>query len=62
MNDTEYVNPIQLAQQNVEEANRQLAEAEKHFRAGDITEARLEQLRELKDIAVADLARVIKEN
>ncbi|WP_155848495.1 hypothetical protein [Arthrobacter sp. 35W] len=62
MSPINYVNPVKMAQDNLEEANRQLAQATTDFAAGRIPEARLLQLHELKDIASADLARVVKEN
>jgi outer membrane protein TolC len=62
MSETEFSNPVALAQHNLDEANRQLASATSDFNAGDITQARLDQLHELRDFAAADLVRVTKEN
>ncbi|NVM95841.1 hypothetical protein [Arthrobacter wenxiniae] len=62
MSESDYTNPLQLAHDNLEEANRQLAQATTDFNAGKITQARLDQLHELRDIAAADVNRVAKEN
>ena len=62
MSESEYSNPMQLAQENLDEANRQLAQANADFNAGKITQERLDQLHELRDFAAADLTRVSKEN
>lgn len=62
MSETEFDNPVKLAQDNLDEASRQLAIAIKDFNAGDISQARLDQLTELRDTAKADLDRVVKEN
>ncbi|MCQ9165307.1 hypothetical protein [Arthrobacter sp. STN4] len=62
MSESEYSNPMQLAQDNLDEANRQLAQANADFNAGKITQKRLDQLHELRDFAAADLTRVLKEN
>lgn len=62
MSQTPYVNPVKIAQDNLEEATRQLAQATKDLQSGKITQHRFDQLQELKDIATADLGRVLKEN
>ncbi|MFI5085224.1 MAG: hypothetical protein ACHP7K_04760 [Actinomycetales bacterium] len=62
MTEIHYVNTVKAAQDNLEEANRQLDQAVKDHAAGLITEQRLAQLKELRDISVADLARVMREN
>lgn len=62
MSESDYTNPLQLANDNLEEANRQLARATADFSAGKIPQSRLDQLHELRDIAAADLTRVTREN
>jgi cellobiose-specific phosphotransferase system component IIA len=62
MSPINYVNAVKMAQDNLDEANRQLAKATTDFAEGHIPEARLLQLHELRDIAAADLVRVVKEN
>jgi hypothetical protein len=62
MSESDYTNPLQLAHDNLEEANRQLARATADFNAGRITQQRLDQLQELRDIAAADVNRVAKES
>lgn len=60
MNET--LNPVELAQQNLDEANRQLKKAQLDVASGAISEARLQQLEHLRDICSEDLQRVIREN
>ncbi|HSU71495.1 MAG TPA: hypothetical protein VLI70_08565 [Micrococcaceae bacterium] len=62
MSEIRYVNTVKSAQDNLEEANRQVAHAKADYNKGAITLERLRQLEELRDTAAADLQRVIKEN
>lgn len=62
MSESDFTNPMQLAHDNLEEANRQLAQATADFNAGAITQERLDQIHELRDTAAADVNRVAKEN
>jgi hypothetical protein len=62
MSEIQYVNAVQIAQENLEEAVRQWTHATADFNAGKIPQSRLDQLQELKDIATTDLARVMREN
>ncbi len=62
MSESDFNDPMQLAHDNLEEANRQLARATADFNAGKITQQRLDQLHELRDIAAADVNRVAKES
>ena len=62
MSESDFNDPMQLANDNLEEANRQLAQATADFHAGKIPQSRLDQLHELRDIAAADVNRVAKEN
>ena len=62
MSETEFNNPVKLAQDNLDEANRQLTRATNDLRDGFITQARMDQLHELRDTAAADLQRVMREN
>lgn len=61
MSKIHYENPLKLAQDNLEEANRQLTHAKANFASGDISAERLAQLEELRDTAALDLQRVLKE-
>lgn len=62
MSEIQYVNAVQIAQENLEEAVRQWTRATADFNAGKIPQSRLDQLQELKDLATTDLARVMREN
>ena len=62
MSEIQYVNAVEIAQDNLEEAVRQWTRATADFNAGKITQNRLDQLQELKDLATTDLARVMREN
>jgi outer membrane protein TolC len=62
MSEIQYVNTLAIAQRNLDEAERQVKEAQKAYKAGSITEDRLRQLEELHEIAAADLERVRREN
>ena len=62
MSEIQYVNSVKIAQDNLEEANRQLAQAKVDYGKGAIPVERLHQLEELRDTAAADLQRVLKEN
>ncbi|MCZ2403807.1 hypothetical protein IV498_11575 [Paenarthrobacter sp. Z7-10] len=62
MNEIHYVNSVKLAQENLEEANRQFEHAKRDFAAGDISPERFAQLESLKDTAALDLQRVLREN
>ncbi|MGO4383457.1 hypothetical protein [Specibacter sp. RAF43] len=61
MSESEFSNPLKLAGDNLQEANRQLERATDDYNNGRISRHRLDQLHELRDIAVEDLARVVKE-
>ena len=61
MSESDFTNPLQLAHDNLEEANRQLAQATADFNAGAITQESLDQIHELRDTAAADVNRVAKE-
>lgn len=61
MSEIQYVNAIKRAEANLEEANRQLAQAKEDFSKGHILPSRLHQLEELHAIAAQDLQRVLKE-
>lgn len=56
------VTPLEQAQANVKEAERQVEKAKKDLAQGIISEDRLRQLEKLRDIAAEDLRRVIKES
>lgn len=62
MSESQFSNPEVLATENLEESERQLAKAQKDLNAGNITQERFDQLNELHNTAVADSARVDKEN
>jgi outer membrane protein TolC len=62
MSEIQYVNTLAVAQRNLDEAERQVKEAQKAFKAGDISEDRLRQLEGLHELAAADLERVRREN
>jgi predicted nucleic acid-binding OB-fold protein len=62
MSRIQYVNAVKLAQDNLEEANRQLTHAKQDYAEGNISPERLHQLEELRNIAAQDLQRVIKES
>lgn len=53
--------PLEQAQENLAEAVRQYEKAKGDHARGDISQARLAQLEELKDIAATDLQRVLRE-
>ncbi|NYE94558.1 hypothetical protein FHU41_000779 [Psychromicrobium silvestre] len=58
----EILNPVELAQKNLKEAERQLAKAETEAASGGIGQERLQQLEKLRQFCIEDLQRVIKEN
>ncbi|AJT41178.1 hypothetical protein [Psychromicrobium lacuslunae] len=58
----EMLNPVELAQQNLKEAERQLHKAQADYASGELTEARLQQLEKLHAACSDDLQRVIREN
>lgn len=62
MSEIHYTNTVAAAQDNLDEANRQLERAIADEKAGAIDSDRLAKLRELRDLAAADLTRVVKEN
>lgn len=58
----ETLNPVELAQQNLDEAHRQLTQAKLDIQSGEISQQRYEQLEHLRAICAEDLQRVIREN
>lgn len=62
MSDSQFNNPVVLSSSNLEESERQLAQATKDFKAGLITESRFKQINELHTIAAEDSLRVDREN
>lgn len=52
---------LEQAQENLAEAVRQYDKAKLDHERGDISDARLAQLGELKEIATTDLQRVLRE-
>lgn len=59
---TNDLNPVELAEHNLNEAKRQLKQAELSLAAGDITPERYHGLATLADVAEEDYQRVLKEN
>ncbi|WP_041684859.1 hypothetical protein [Renibacterium salmoninarum] len=58
----EITNPVELAQHNLDEADRQLRKAQADLALGDIDENRLRQFEKLRDICAEDFHRVVREN
>ncbi len=58
----EIVNPVELAQRNLDEADRQLKQAESDVKSGAISRERYRQFEHLREICSEDLQRVIREN
>lgn len=58
----EILNPVELAERNLSEAKRQLADAVEAQSQGKIGQDRVDQLTRLRDICVEDLNRVLREN
>lgn len=58
----EILNPVELAEKNLKEAERQLHKAQADYESGEVTEARLHQLEQLRSTCSEDLQRVIREN
>ncbi len=46
------------AEANLKEADRQLKKAQEDYKAGDIDDARLEELKRLREVAAEDLQRL----
>ncbi len=62
MSNIQHVDPVTRAQENLDEANRQLTQAQRDYTKGAIDHKRLTQLEELRSTAAHDLQRVMKEN
>lgn len=58
----EITNPVELAQHNLDEADRQLRKAQADLAVGEIDENRLRQFEKLRDICAEDIQRVVREN
>ncbi len=62
MSNIQHVDPVKSAQDNLDEANRQLTQAQRDYTKGDIDQHRLTQIEDLRNTAAQDLQRVMKEN
>ncbi len=62
MSNIEHVDPVKSAQDNLDEANRQLTQAQRDYTKGAIDQRRLTQLEDLRNTAAQDLQRVMREN
>ncbi|MBG0739083.1 hypothetical protein IV500_06680 [Paeniglutamicibacter antarcticus] len=62
MSNIQYVDPVKTAQDNLDEANRQLAQAQRDHSKGAIDQHRLTQIEDLRQTAAQDLQRVMKES
>lgn len=58
----EILNPVELAEKNLKEAERQLHKAQSDYKSGELTEVRLQQLEQLHLACSEDLQRVLREN
>ncbi|WP_394938268.1 hypothetical protein [Psychromicrobium sp. YIM B11713] len=56
------LNPVELAEKNLKEAERQLRKAQSDHEKGEISEERLQQFEHLQELCATDLQRVIREN